>query len=86
MNCTINSASHFSGLQAGMSPISLVQLTATVRKSTLDRSFILPILVLQRFPKTANTHVNRTRIQHRHYCPKCVGVSVRENELALDAS
>jgi len=27
-----------------MSPISLVQLTATVRKSTLDRSFILPIL------------------------------------------
>ena len=23
MNCTINSASHFSGLQAGMSPISL---------------------------------------------------------------
>ena len=44
MNCTINSASHFSGLQAGMSPISLVQLTATVRKSTLDRSFILPIL------------------------------------------
>ena len=26
MNCTINSASHFSGLQAGMSPISLVQL------------------------------------------------------------
>ena len=50
MNCTINSASHFSGLQAGMSPISLVQLTATVRKSTLDRSFILPIL--------AQTHDN----------------------------
>ena len=45
MNCTINSASNFSGLQAGMSPISLVQLTATVRKSTLDRSFILPILI-----------------------------------------
>ena len=45
MNCSINSASHFSGLQAGMSPISLVQLTATVRKSTLDRSFILPILI-----------------------------------------
>ena len=49
MNCSINSASHFSGLQAGMSPISLVQLTATVRKSTLDRSFILPILYIPCF-------------------------------------
>jgi len=44
MNGTINSASHFSGLQAGMSPISLVQLAGSVRKSTLDRPFILPIL------------------------------------------
>ena len=44
MNCTINSASHFSGLQAGMSQISPAQLAASVRKSTLDRPFILPIL------------------------------------------
>ncbi len=45
MNCTINSASHFSGLQAGMSPISLVQLAGSVRKFNLNRPFILPILV-----------------------------------------
>ncbi len=44
MNCTINSASHFSGLQAGMSPISLVQLAGSVRKFNLNRPFILPIL------------------------------------------
>ena len=44
MNCTINSASNFSGLQAGMSPISLVQLAGSVRKFNLNRPFILPIL------------------------------------------
>jgi len=44
MNCSINSASNFSGLQAGISQISPAQLAASVRKSTLDRSFILPIL------------------------------------------
>jgi hypothetical protein len=44
MNCSINSASHFSGLQAGMSPISLVQLAGSVRKFNLNRPFILPIL------------------------------------------
>ena len=49
MNCTINSASNFSGLQAGMSPISPAQLTATVRKSTLDTTFILPILLFLYF-------------------------------------
>ena len=31
MNCSINSASNFSGLQAGMSPISLVQSAVSVR-------------------------------------------------------
>ena len=44
MNCTITSASNFSGLQAGTSPTSPAQLAVTVRKSTLDRPFILPIL------------------------------------------
>jgi hypothetical protein len=44
MNCTINSASNFSGLQAGISPISLVQLAGSVRKFNLNRPFILPIL------------------------------------------
>ena len=44
MNCTINSASNFSGLQAGISQISPAQLAAPVRKSTLDRPFIFPIL------------------------------------------
>ena len=44
MNCTINSAGSFSGLQAGISQISPAQLAATVRKSTLDRPFICPIL------------------------------------------
>ena len=44
MNCTINSASHFSGLQAGISPISLVPLAGSVRKFNLNRPFILPIL------------------------------------------
>ena len=47
MHCTINSASNFSGLQAGISPISPAQLAATVRKSTLDRPFILPILTIR---------------------------------------
>ena len=45
MNCTINSASHFSGLQVGISPISLVQLAGSVRKFNLNRPFILPILL-----------------------------------------
>ena len=45
MNCSINSASNFSGLQAGMSPISLVQLAGSVRKFNLNRPFILPILL-----------------------------------------
>ena len=49
MNCTINSASHFSGLQAGMSPISLVQLAGSVRKFNLNRPFILPIVDLGSF-------------------------------------
>ncbi len=31
MNCSINSASNFSGLLAGMSPISLVQSAVSVR-------------------------------------------------------
>lgn len=44
MNCTINSASNFSGLQAGISQISPAQLAAPVRKSTLNRPFISPIL------------------------------------------
>ena len=44
MNCTINSASNFSGLQAGMSPISLVQLAGSVRKFNINTPFILPIL------------------------------------------
>ena len=44
MNCTINSASNFSGLQAGISQISPAQLAASVRKSTLNRPFISPIL------------------------------------------
>ena len=44
MNCSINSASNFSGLQAGMSPIYLVQLAGSVRKYNPDRNFILPIL------------------------------------------
>ena len=44
MNCSINSARHFSGLQAGMSPISLVHLAGSVRKFNLNRPFILPIL------------------------------------------
>jgi hypothetical protein len=46
MNCTINSASNFSGLQAGISQISPAQLAAPVRKSTLNRPFISPILAL----------------------------------------
>ena len=33
----------FSGLQAGMSPISLVQLEGSVRKFNPNRPFILPI-------------------------------------------
>jgi len=45
MNCTINSASNFSGLQAGISQISPAQLAAPVRKSTLNRPFISPILL-----------------------------------------
>lgn len=44
MNCSINSASNFSGLQAGISQISPAQLAASVRKSTLNRPFISPIL------------------------------------------
>ena len=44
MNCSINSASNFSGLQAGISQISPAQLAASVRKSTLNRPFIPPIL------------------------------------------
>jgi hypothetical protein len=44
MNCTINSASNFSGLQAGISQISPAQLAAPVRKSTLNRPIISPIL------------------------------------------
>ena len=64
MNCSINSASNFSGLQAGISQISPAQLAASVRKSTLDRSFILPILpdselsawvlVVNRFPSNGS--------------------------------
>ena len=48
MNCTINSASNFSGLQAGISQISPAQLAASVRKSTLNRPFISPILSFER--------------------------------------
>ena len=44
MNCTINSASNFSGLQAGISQISPAQLAASVRKPTPSRPFICPIL------------------------------------------
>ena len=40
----LDSASHFSGLQADISPISLVQLVGSVRKFNLNRPFILPIL------------------------------------------
>ena len=46
MNCSINSASNFSGLQAGMSPVYLVQLAGSLRKFSLNRPFILPILEL----------------------------------------
>lgn len=45
MNCTVISASNFSGLQAGISPISLFQLAGSVRKFNLNRPFILPILM-----------------------------------------
>ena len=45
MNCEITSANNFSGLQAGISRISPVQLAVSVRKSTLNRPFIFPILV-----------------------------------------
>ena len=55
MNCSINSASHFSGLQAGMSPISLVQLAGSVRKFNLNRPFILPILKINWFPLVFST-------------------------------
>ena len=48
MNCTINSASNFSGLQAGISQISPAQLAVSVRKSTLDRPFICLILLSRR--------------------------------------
>ena len=47
MNCTINSASNFSGLQAGISQISPDQQsrsTESARVSALNRAFILPIL------------------------------------------
>ncbi len=44
MNCKITLASSFSGLPAGISQISPAQLAATVRKSNLDRPFILPML------------------------------------------
>ena len=44
MKCKITSASNFSGLQAGISQISPAQVAAPVRKSTLDRPFISPIL------------------------------------------
>ena len=55
MNCTINSASNFSGLQAGISPISLVQLAGSVRKFNLNRPFILPMLRPFILPILANT-------------------------------
>lgn len=48
MNCTINSAGNFSGRQACISQISPVQSAVSVRRSTLDRSFILPILAIPR--------------------------------------
>ena len=44
MNGKITLASSFSGLQADISQTSPAQLAASVRKSTLDRPFILPIL------------------------------------------
>ena len=44
LNCKITSAGNFSGLQAGISQISTPQLATTVRKFTLNRLFILPIL------------------------------------------
>ena len=55
MNCTINSASNFSGLQAGISPISLVQLAGSVRKFNLNRPFILPMLRPFILPILANS-------------------------------
>jgi len=44
MNGKITLASSFSGLQADISQTSPAQLAASVRKSTLDRPFILTIL------------------------------------------
>jgi len=44
LNCKITSANNFSGLQAGMSPISPAQLAGSVRKFNLNRPFILPML------------------------------------------
>ena len=55
MNCTVISASNFSGLQAGISPISLVQLAGSVRKFNLNRPFILPMLRPFILPILANT-------------------------------
>ena len=43
MNCKITLASIFSGLRPDISQISPAQWAATVRKSNLDRPFILPI-------------------------------------------
>ena len=65
MNCTINSASNFSGLQAGMSPISLVQLAGSVRKFNLNRPFILPILECNvNFQKNWNDYFKFTFVRN----------------------
>ena len=64
MNCSINSASNFSGLQAGISPISLFQLAGSVRKSTLNRPFIFPILSSEEFPQNAEVELINSRLAY----------------------
>ena len=48
MNCAITLANNFSDLQMVISRISPVQLAGPVRKSTLNRPFVFPILGLGR--------------------------------------
>ena len=66
MHCTNNSASNFSGLQAGMSPISLVQLAGSVRKFNLNRPFILPILLRKAIPLWLEDADNGLSAAFRH--------------------
>jgi len=47
MNCTVTSANNFSAQSGIISRISPVQSAVSVRKSTLDRPFIFPILSRQ---------------------------------------